>query len=54
MRLKTGGKCSSEKEEVVLKGSTSTVASYSAVRGSLEFVSYFAVTFVSVAFVSSC
>lgn len=39
-------------DDVIIKGATASVQSYSPVRGSLEFVTYFVVAFVGVAFVS--
>lgn len=48
----SGSKKTKEKEEVVLKGTTATVQSYPTVRGSVEFVTYFLLAFVSIAFVS--
>ena len=41
-----------EVEEVVLKGTTSSIQSYCAVPSSLEFVTHFIVAFVGIAFVS--
>ena len=41
-----------EVEEVILKGTTSSIQSYCAVQASLEFVTHFIVAFVGIAFVS--
>ena len=41
-----------EVEEVILKGTTSSIQSYCAVHASLEFVTHFIVAFVGIAFVS--
>ena len=51
--LKLGGsQKTTDEENVVMKGTTASVQSYPAARGSVEFVTYFTVAFLSIAFVS--